>query len=168
MNFYITSGTSDYMEKLVAKHKKETLFLLHGQGNSVVLHESAKKSVFAVPRKFDIISGAGELEQRGYFVFYNMPIVSDDRPVFEQKIRDLLATFERDVTFISYRFLRPIKEETYILLTQWVGPASYEVWTNSFAYKKTWAAIVSGTQSSVQTMFNASTYVTTYSAPPAE
>lgn len=168
MNFYITSGTSDYMEKLVAKQKKETLFLLHGQGNSVVLHESEKKSVFAVPRKFEIISGAGELEQRGYFVFYNMPIISDDGPVFEKKISDLLETFERDVTFISYRFLRPVKEETYILLTQWVGPASYEVWTNSNAYKNTWAAIVSGTQSSVQKLFNASTYITTYSAPPAE
>lgn len=168
MNFYLTSGTSDYMEKLVAKQKKEPLVLLHGQGNSVVLHESEKKSVFAVPRKFEVVSGAGDIEQRGYFVFYNMPIVTDDRPVFEKKIKDLLETFERDVTFISYRFLRPVKEETYILLTHWVGPASYEVWKNSNAYKNTWAAIVSGTQSSMQTMFNASTYVTTYSAPPEE
>lgn len=168
MNFYITSGTSDYMEKLVAKNKKEPLILLHGQGNSVVLHESAKKSVFAVPRKFEVITGAGELEQHGYFVLINMPIVSDDRPVFEKKISDLLETFRSDATVISYRFLRPVKEETYILLTQWTGPASYEQWKTSFTYKNTWEPIVGGTQSSVQTMFNSSTYVTAYSAPPAE
>lgn len=164
----MTSGTPDYMEKLVEKHKKESLVLMHGQGNSVVLQETEKKTIFAVPRKFEVLKGAGEIDQRGYFVFINMPIVSDDRPVFEKKISDLLETFEQDATFISYRFLRPIKEETYILLTQWTGPASYDVWKNSTAYKNTWAAIVSGTQSSTQAIFNASTYVTTYSAPPAE
>ena len=60
MNFYVTSGTPDYMEKLIEKNAQHPLILLHGNGNSVVLHESDKKSIFAVPRKFEVIGQKGQ------------------------------------------------------------------------------------------------------------
>lgn len=168
MNLYMTSGTPDYMEKLVDKFAKEPLIILHGNGNSVLLHESDKKSIFAVPRKFEIIEGAGTLTQGAYYVMFNMPILSDDRPVFENKLTDQLTSLRQDSVAIAYRFLRPVKAETYILLTHWSGPASYELWKNSNAYKTALQPILDGAQSSMQTMFNAATYVTTYSAPLAE
>ena len=116
MNFYVTSGTSDYMEKLIAKHQQEPLILLHGDGNSVVLHETEKKSIFAVPRNFEVLDSKGTFEQKGFFTFYNMPIMSDDRPVFEKKVLDVIPSLGTNDAVIAYRFLRPIKAEIYSAL----------------------------------------------------
>lgn len=168
MNFYVTSGTPDYMEKLIEKNAQQPLILLHGNGNSVVLHESDKKSIFAVPRKFEVIGQKGQFEQKGYFTFYNMPIMSDERHVFEKKALDLISLLNSNDAVITYRLLRPIKEETYLFIIQWGGPASYEVWKNSPIYIEQFAPIFEGKSAALQSMFNASSYITTYSAPPKE
>ena len=168
MNFYVTSGTSDYMEKLIAKHQQEPLILLHGDGNSVVLHETEKKSIFAVPRNFEVLDSKGTFEQKGFFTFYNMPIMSDDRPVFEKKVLDVIPSLGTNDDVIAYRFLRPIKAAIYLLIIQWGGPVSFEVWKNSENYTTSIAPIIEGTASAMQSMFNASSYLTTYSAPPKE
>lgn len=168
MNFYITSGTPDFMERLITKNHKEPLILLHGNGNSVVLHESAKKSIFAVPRKFEVLDEMGIFEQKGYFTFYNMPILSDGRPVFEKTVIDTIASLKNDSTVVAYRFLRPVKEDTYLLIIQWVGPTSFDIWKNSQNYKETIAPILEGKASIIQSMFDTSFYMTTYSAPPKE
>lgn len=168
MNFYITSGTPDFMEKLITKNQQEPLILLHGNGNSVVLHESHKKSIFAVPRSFEVLDERGLLEQRGFFTFYNMPILSEGRPIFEKTVTEAISSLKNDTTVISYRFLRPIKAETYLLIIQWVGPTSFEVWKNDDHYKESIAPILEGRATIIQSMFDTSFYVTTYSAPPKE
>ncbi|ATP41770.1 Target of RNAIII-activating protein [Solibacillus sp. R5-41] len=168
MNFYITSGTPDFMEKLIAKNHKESLILLHGNGNSVVLHESPKKSFFAVPRNFEVLDQKGQFEQKGYFTFYNMPILSDGRPVFENAVSDVITSLKTDSTVIAYRFLRPIKADTYLLIIQWVGPASFDVWKNGQNYKAKIAPILEGKASVIQSMFDTSFYMTTYSATPKD
>ena len=168
MNFYVTSGTPDYMEKLIAKNANEQLILLHGDGNSIVLHESEKKSIFAVPRKFEVLAQKGNIEQKGYFTFYNMPIMSDERPVFEKKALDVISSLDSNDAVIAYRLLRPIKAETYLFIIQWGGPASYDVWKNSESYTNSFAPVFEGTTPALQSMFNTSSYITTYSAPPKE
>lgn len=168
MNFYVTSGTPDYMEKLVEKNAKHPLILLHGNGNSVVLHETDKKSIFAVPRNFEVIAEKGQFEQKGYFTFYNMPIMSDERPVFEKKALDAISSLNTNEGIIAYRLLRPIKADTYLFIIQWGGPATYEVWKNSNEYKTSFSPVFEGTTQALQSMFNASAYITTYSAPSKE
>ena len=168
MNFYVTSGTPDYMEKLIAKNEKEPLILLHGNGNSVVLHETEKKSIFAVPRKFEVLDSKGSFEQKGYFAIYNLPISSDERPLFETKILDVIPTLKTNDGVIAYRFLRPIKADIYLLIIQWGGPASFEAWKNSEIYKNTLSPILEGRASTMQSMFNSSSYITTYNASPKE
>ena len=168
MNFYVTSGTPDYMEKLIEKNAQLPLILLHGNGNSVVLHESDKKSIFAVPRKFEVIGQKGQFEQKGYFTIYNMPIMSDERPVFEKKALDAVSILDSNDAVIAYRVLRPVKAETYLLIIQWGGPVSYEVFKNSAPYEESFATIFEGKTAALQTMFNSSSYITTYSAPPKE
>ncbi|MGN7477898.1 Target of RNAIII-activating protein [Solibacillus silvestris] len=168
MNFYVTSGTPDYMEKLIAKNPQHPLILLHGNGNSVVLHETDKKSIFAVPRNFEVIAQKGQFEQKGYFTFYNMPIMSDERPVFEKKALDIIPSLNSNDGVIAYRLLRPIKAETYLFIIQWGGPASYEVWKNGDYYKTSFSPVFEGNTPALQSMFNSSSYITTYSAPPRE
>ncbi|MEK4230652.1 antibiotic biosynthesis monooxygenase family protein [Solibacillus sp. FSL H8-0538] len=166
MYIYLTSGTADYMEKLVEKYTKENLLILHGNGNSVLLHESEKKSVFAMPRKFEVIDGVGDLQQKGFFVFHNIPVTEEGRPIFEKQFLEQTASLKSDSSLIAYRFLRPVKAETYIILTQWPGPASFEVWKNSSHYKNNIAPLIEESTSTVQAIFHATAYTTTYSAPP--
>ena len=167
MFLYVTSGTADFMEKVVEKNTKHPIILLHGNGNSVLLHETEKKSVFAVPRKFEVLDGSGELEQKGYYVFHNIPVTDEGRLVFEEQMLALTAPLKSDSSLIAFRLLRPIKAETYILLTQWSGPASYDVWKNSTHYQKL-EPLVEGSTSSVQAIFNGASYISIYIAPPKD
>lgn len=168
MNFYLTSGTPEYMDKIVQKYSKENMILLHGQGNSVVIHESDKKSVFATPRKFEVIDGEGAFEQRGFFAFHNVPVVDESRPLFENRIVQAIAPLKTDDSLIAYRVLRPIKSEIYMVITQWAGPASFDVWTNSASFQNTLAPLLDSSSSATQNLFNAKTYVSTYTAPQPE
>lgn len=168
MNFYLTSGTPEFMEKLLQKNPKQQMILLHGQGNSVVMHETEKKSIFATPRRFEVLDGIGQFEQRGFVAMQNIPVMDESRPVFENGLLEGIAHLKQESSLIAYRVLRPIKAETYIIITQWAGPTSFEMWTKSNAFTKHLAKLVDSTTSQTQNMFYAKTYTTTYTAPVAE
>ena len=165
MKFYLTSGTPEYMERLVNKHKKEPMILLHGKGNSVVMHESEKKTVFATPRKFEVIDGAGQFEQRGFVAMHNVPVMDEARPVFEERLLQGIASLKTDSSLIAYRVLRPIKATIYVVVTQWAGPASFDTWIHSPNFKATLAPLLDSSGSPTQNLFDSKTYVTIYTAP---
>ena len=67
------------------KYPNEAMILIHGEGNSVLIHETERKSVFATPRKFEVLDSVNDLEERGFFVFNNIPVTDEGRPVFEHR-----------------------------------------------------------------------------------
>ncbi|MGM9950453.1 MAG: antibiotic biosynthesis monooxygenase family protein [Lysinibacillus sp.] len=168
MNFYLTSGTPEYMERMVNKYGKEGMILLHGGGNSVVMHESPKKSVFATPRRFEVIDGSGTFEQRGFFAMQNVPVMDEARPVFEERLIKAIAHLKNDASLIAYRVLRPIKADVYVVVTQWAGPASFDIWTKSGHFQGGLASLLDSSSSPTQNLFNSKTYTATYTATPAE
>lgn len=131
MNLYMTSGTPEFMQSIKKKHPNEALFLLHGTGNSVLIHESSNKTVFQVPRKYEILESVGQFSQKGYFVLQHIPITDEGKSIFEHKYTNLGSTAQSEPGFIALRVLKPIKSDTYIILTEWSGPNSYEVWEKS-------------------------------------
>lgn len=136
MYLYFTSGTPEFMEKLQKKYSNEHMIILHGQGNSVLLHESDKKSVFATPRSYEIIRDINDLKEHGFFVLNHIPVKSESRKLFEDRFYDRIHTIEDEPGFIAFRLLRPLHDETYISLTEWSGPHSYEAWKASSTYKE--------------------------------
>lgn len=165
MYIYLTSGTAEYMEKLMKKYRsKEQMIVLHGSGTSVLLHETEGKTLFATPRKYDVLDRVNELEQRGYFVFNHIPVSDEGRPIFEKRFLDRSKTIEKEPGFIAFRLLRPLASDTYIVLTQWTGPNSFETWKNSQSFKEAYSK-PNGTTPGVkkQNIFNAASYLTTYS-----
>lgn len=161
MFIYITSGTPDYMEKLQAKYKKEEMILLYGVGNALLLHETDGKTKFATPRKYEVVRSLNKIEQRGYFAIQHIPVDDEAKPIFEQQIINGFLHINHEPGLISFRFLRPIKSDTYVVITQWIGLHSYEVWKNSKSYKQLEQRTVLGEKK--QNIFNAGSYVTTYS-----
>ncbi len=169
MFLYITSGTADYMEKIRKKYvDKETMIILHGSSNSILLHETDKKSLFATPRKYEVIDQVNTLEQKGYFVLNNIPVSDEGRPVFEQRFLNRARAIETEPGFIAFRLLRPLDSDTYIVLTQWTGPNSFEAWKNSQSFKNAHSKPDSAPGVKKQNIFNAASYITTYSGKVSE
>jgi len=149
MYIYLTSGTGDFLEQVKNKYPNEHMILIHGDGNSVLIHETEGKTVFATPRKFEVLDSVNELEERGRFLERSRAI-------------------ENEPGFVAFRLLRPIKSDTYIVMTQWNGPHSFEAWKSSRAFESAHAKRDDSSGVSQQNIFSAASYVTTYSAMPNE
>ena len=162
MFLYITSGTPDYMEKMLKKYSGEKMYVLHGTGNSLLLHETEGKTKFATPRKYEIIDQVNAIEQTGYFVFNNIPVSDEGRPVFEKRFLERSREIEKEPGFIAFRLLRPLNSDTYIVLTQWTGPHSFEAWKNSKSFVNAHSNQKHPGEVK-QNIFNAASYVSTYS-----
>lgn len=163
MNIYLTSGTSEFMESLKKKHTNENMVVLYGSGNAVLLHETNAESVFSTPRRFEVIDSSGELTDQGYYVFNNIPVTDEGRPIFEHRFTNRARAIEEEPGFIAFRLMRPIDSDTYIVLTQWTGPGSFETWQKSEAYNK--AHEKRGSDEGIDkrpNIFSSSSYVTTY------
>lgn len=168
MFIYLTSGTPDYMEKMRRKYEKENMIVLHGSGNSVLLHETNGKTLFATPRKYEVLDSVNNIEQRGYFVFNNIPVSDEGRPIFEERFLNRARAIEKEPGFIAFRLLRPLDSETYIVLTQWTGPNSFEAWKNSRSFEQAHTDKTNSMGLKKQNIFNSASYISTYSGKLSE
>jgi len=163
MNIYMTSGTPDFMESLKLKYAAEGLIAMHGQGNSLLLHETAGKTVFQTPRRYEVISSSGTLQENGYFVFNNIPVTDEGRPVFEHNFKERAGAIESELGFIAFRLLRPLDSDTYIVMTEWSKSTYYTRWKNSSSFDK--AHSTNRAHPGVDNtphIFSSAPYVTTY------
>ncbi|MER2262491.1 MAG: antibiotic biosynthesis monooxygenase [Psychrobacillus sp.] len=155
MKLYMTSGTPEFMQSIKDKNPNEDIYILHGTGNSVLIHETAGKSVFQVPRIYEILESLGSFNENGYFVLQHIPMSDEGKPIFEHKYTNLSSTVQSEPGFIALRVLKPLKSDTYIILTEWNGPNSYEVWEKSVALDFTSVA-------DKQQLFTSAPYISTY------
>ena len=163
MNIYLTSGTMDFMETLRKSNSKETMIVMHGVGNSVLLHETAGKTLFQTPRRYEVISTSGTLTEEGFFAFNNIPVTDEGRPIFEHRLLSRIDTIADEPGFVAFRLLRPVDSETYIVLTQWTNQGDFKSWENSSTYKTVHENNESGAGlDKMPNLFSSAAYVTTY------
>jgi heme oxygenase (mycobilin-producing) len=169
MNFYTTSGTADFLQKLIDKHPNEQLILLSGTDKTVVLHETEGKSIFSLPKKYEVAATHGPIEQLGYYVLHHFSADGGNRDVLLQQFKTALDTFKTDLSLRAFRLLKPKKgSEQIVFLTHWSGPHSYEAWLASDSYKNQFEQLLKIEASAVQKIFDGGNYVATYVAPPKE
>ncbi|KIL45612.1 antibiotic biosynthesis monooxygenase family protein [Jeotgalibacillus soli] len=169
MNIYFTSGTADYLHKLVQQYPDEKLIQLAGEDTSLLIHETTGKSIFKEPRKYEAFNEAGQLTDTGFFVFNNIPVSDEGRPIFEDRFKNRAGLIEQEPGFIAIRVLRPLNSDTYVVLTQWDSEESFKKWQTSTAYNK--AHTKRGTDQGIdhqKTIFPRSSFVTKYVAQPEE
>lgn len=134
MYVYITSGTYEFLKEIKSKHKKENLVLMENLEKTVLLQETeSKKTVFASPRKFEVIDQRGELPEQGFVVLDNIPVREEDRPSFEHRYKKRADTIEKESGFIALRILRPLNSDTYVILTVWQNESSSSSWKKHFS-----------------------------------
>lgn len=163
MKLYTTSGSMDFMEFLRNKYTNERMVVMHGVGNSVVLHETESKSVFQTPLSYEVIGSENPLKEEGFFAFNYMPVTDEGRPLFEHWTLRHIDSVSSQHGFIAYRILRPTKGDHYAILTQWTGRFFYEEWQRTPSYKTLMATEVKGTGLEAQPhLFTSAPYISTY------
>ncbi|MFC5464718.1 antibiotic biosynthesis monooxygenase family protein [Lederbergia graminis] len=156
MFFYITSGTYSFLEKIKEKYSKENMVLMHNLNNAQLIHETPKKSLFQSPRKYTVIDSAGEFTNKGFISCIYIPVRDEDRPVFEYRIENRAQIISREDGFLALRVLRPLKQDTYIVMSMWSNKEAYEKWIESPSFKQ------SQYKSNATNVFSGPSYTTTY------
>jgi len=159
----MTSGTPDFLHKIIEDNPNETLIQLQGDDTSLLLHETSGSTLFSSPRNYEIFDQSGTLTQHGYFVFNNIPVSDEGRPVFEHRFKSRAGLIDKEPGFVAIRILRPLDSDTYVVLTQWDEEESFKNWQSSQAYNK--AHEKRGTDQGIdhqKTMFPRASFVTKY------
>lgn len=135
MNIYLTSGSMEFMESARKRYPNEMMIAMHGVKNTVLMHETAGKSVFSTPQAYKVISSTGQLTEVGFFALNYIPIEEDARPIFEYQFKTRVERLENERGLIAIRLLQPTKSDTYVVLTQWEDAHTFNIWRNSASYK---------------------------------
>ena len=136
MNFYITSGTYDFLVKIYEEHRNEKVIIAQNAEGTLLMHETEGSTFFEEPRKYEVIDAHGDLAQTGFVVFNNIPVTDEGRPVFEYRFKNRARKIEEEPGFMAIRVLRPMDSDTYIILTQWKDADAFHAWQDSKAYAK--------------------------------
>ncbi len=162
MNFYIAFGTPDFLKKLQNKHKTKNMNAFFNNETAMLLHETTKKSVFAAPRKYEIITGSGDISHANFASFTYVPVSDEGKPLFESQISNMSMLFQNVSGLVAYRVLRPIKSDSFVITTFWENASSYSDWSHSIAFEQLEQLIEKNKAGLNTTIFSGPVYTKTY------
>ena len=166
MNVFITSGTYDFLKTIKKKNSGEKMVLMEGAEGAALVHETNGKTVFASPRRYEVVDAAGEIAEHGYVVLNNIPVTDEGRPLFEHRFKNRAGAIENEAGFVAIRVLRPLDSNTYVIYTQWKNAKAFENWKTSDAYNQ--AHKKRGTEEGLDkrpNIFSGPSYLTTFTVP---
>lgn len=115
----------------------------------------------ATAKRYEILSETGQLSTNGYVVMNNIPVTADGRESFEDRFRNRAGLVESEPGFQALRILRPLEDDTYIVLTIWENKEAFTNWQTSKSFEN--AHKKRGTSSGLATaIFPRPSFVTTY------
>ncbi|BCB02946.1 heme-degrading monooxygenase HmoB [Bacillus sp. KH172YL63] len=158
----MTTGTHDFLQKIQNENKDEKMILMQGE-DALLVHETNGESVFESPRRYEIVDQSGELENKGYAVFNNIPVSDEGRPLFEYRFKNRAGLIEEVPGFTAIRVLRPLDSDTYVIMTLWEDEKSFHGWQESKQYEKAHAK--RGTEEGIdqkKDIFPRASYVTKF------
>lgn len=126
---FMTTGTNDFLEKLILRHPETDFRLMRSSQTTLVYYEDEKKkSIFAAGRKFENLYEYQTVRQFGFIVMEDIPVLKEAIPVFEEDFQNNQTALEKVSTLISARLMKEHRENNYILLTQWLNEKDYLAW----------------------------------------
>lgn len=132
----MTIGTLNFLKKYEEKYASINFYLMDSGTNSLIYYEDVGKSIFQAGRAFEIVLKSGDIKEEGFVVMNHIPVTDDGRPVFEDRFKRRQGAIDKMPGFQAFRLLRPIKDNTYIVFTQWEKKSDYEIWKDSNDFKK--------------------------------
>lgn len=126
MNIFITTGTMDFLKKIENKYPMETIVTMVNATGASLLHETNGKTIFNVPRRYEVLDTAGEIKKKGFVVVNHIPVTDEGRPLFEHEYKNRAQILSKDPGFIAARVLRPVDSNTYVTLTIWENESDFQ------------------------------------------
>ncbi|MCE4050386.1 MULTISPECIES: antibiotic biosynthesis monooxygenase family protein [Bacillaceae] len=129
MNIYLASGTYDFLvKKYAAKIDQQSLIAMQvlGSDSALLVHETLSSSIFAAPRKYETAGSNGDFSGKRFAVMNHIPVTDEHKPLFEQNMKRSLEQMGQQIS--AYRLLRPVKGDTYIILSLWAERRDFIVW----------------------------------------
>lgn len=136
MKAYMTTGTIDFLLKLDKEHPNLNFRLMQNQEGGLAYYEHSPQEIFQSGRKYEILEETGEIQESGYVVMNNIPVAEEGRPVFEDRFKKRKQSVEAMPGFYAFRLLRPVRGETYVVLTQWASAKDFENWKESDVFSE--------------------------------
>lgn len=126
MNVYITTGTFEYLKGIEMRYPSESMVTMVNEDSTLLLHETSNTSVFKEPRKYEVLGTSGLIGKEGYVVMNYIPVTEESGPIFEHQFKDLPSQLGKEFGFIAMRVLRSLSSNTYLILTIWESPLTFE------------------------------------------
>lgn len=166
MFIYMTSGTYPFLKTIQENNNNQDkhLLLLQNENVTILLHETEGETIFKEPRRYEVFESSGPIGESRFAVMNNIPVTDEGRPIFEYRFKNRSKLIDKQPGFTGIRVLRPLKSDTYIVLTFWKDEASFSAWKESKSFG---AAHDSGdsseTENKKKKIFPRPAYVTKYS-----
>lgn len=163
MKLYVTYGTEEYLKQIQTRHNESNILLLTSEGQSILIHETDENSIFKEGKEFAVLDKKGEIEDGNFIIMNHVPVREEGRPVFENRFSNRPGLVEEMDGFQAIRVLRPLSDDTYIILTSWDNAQAYENWQESRQYAETHKK--RGTTEGIdhqKQIFSGSSYVKSY------
>ncbi|HLQ73279.1 MAG TPA: antibiotic biosynthesis monooxygenase [Bacillota bacterium] len=138
MRGHMTTGTFSFLKSFTTKNKHIDFFFMNSGSNTLIYYESEQneKKIFTSGQSYEVVISDGELKQEGYVVMHHIPISDESMPLFENHLRNK-SNIRQTVTDIhALRLLKPLKGNTYIILTYWPNQKIYELWKDTDVYEQ--------------------------------
>ncbi|WP_440114050.1 antibiotic biosynthesis monooxygenase family protein [Paenibacillus sp. QZ-Y1] len=113
---------------------------------------------------YEAFDAAGSWAGGGYAVLNNIPVTEEGRNDFEERFKNRARKVEDEPGFVGIRVLRPLKDDTYVVLTLWQSEEHFKGWQQSQAYNHAHRnrSTSDGLTAQKPAMFPRPSYVTTY------
>ncbi|MFC0561804.1 antibiotic biosynthesis monooxygenase family protein [Halalkalibacter alkalisediminis] len=136
----------------------EGLRLQGETGNDLYVEDSIDHPT---AKHYEIFGETGSFKKEGYVVMNNIAVVENGRGTFEERFRNRAGLVETEPGFQAIRILRPLDDDTYVIMTVWDNEESFKSWQTSKSYEN--AHKKRGTQAALATsIFPRPSFVTTF------
>lgn len=138
MYMFMTTGTLLFLQTVTDKHPKHDFYYMKSGTSTLVLYEShKKKGIFVSGRAYEVLHDAGSLQLEGFVAMDVVPVKEDTMRVFEERVAKILPKLQQMTGLVALRFMKQVKSNQYMILTQWESEAYYDRWKTSINYEET-------------------------------
>ncbi|RST75176.1 antibiotic biosynthesis monooxygenase [Siminovitchia acidinfaciens] len=160
MYTYITTGTYFFLKKIEEKHPDEDMLLMQNVETALIWHETNGPTLFQSPRKYEVIHSSGQLEKNGFVACNHIPVREEGRPVFEYQFAERMKKVESFPGFIAFRLLRPLSNDTYVVMTMWEDEKAYNDWKQSPSFAESYSKAIHSAENN--NVFSGQSYVSVF------
>lgn len=138
MYSFMTTGTAHFLKTVTDAHPTLQFHFMKSGATTLVLYESEKKkSIFVSGHSFEHLYTYENIHKKGFVVMDFIPVMEDTMPVFEERVLAVLPKLHRLEGLVALRFLKQVKSNRYVILTQWETERHYVDWQRSPSFEQT-------------------------------